>query len=95
MTPFHARMLCFHCFVSSSKTNMLAGDGNCLYRAFLAAVLEGLCQDPSKGQALLSALKTWHSTLAHGQLPGDLGIELRAHYLSQVHMGYCHFKVQN
>lgn len=58
-------------FYSSCESVVLAGDGNCFYRAFLAAVLEGLCQDPFKGDAMLSALEEWHCTLAHGVLPGD------------------------
>lgn len=73
--------------------NIIAGDGNCFYRAFLAAILEQLCQEPRqcRGHSLLSALQACHRSLASGDLP--LQIRLLPSYLEQVHLGYGHLKV--
>ena len=80
---------------------MLAGDGNCFYRAFLAAILEGLHRDASKRPVLLSAFRMWYSEimLTGGQLPahapGAHPRTLNEEYLNQSQLGFAYREVHN
>ena len=74
------------------KYERVAGDGNCFYRAFLAATLEQLCQDPGqcRGQSLLAAFHMWYHALAAERLP-----VLQPDYLDHVDLGYAFLQVHS
>ena len=78
--------------LSCVEFGLLAGDGNCFYRAFLAATLEQLCHNPMqcRGQSLLSAFQAWYQALAAERV-----LILQPHYLAQVDLGYTYLKVHS